>query len=130
MVQMTKQSVLRLRAGLLVLAALAFLSFVVGRWTATLFSLGFLWAAVIGVVVALLLALVISRLDRVAYLVIAAIVTLFGAFTAYDFARGPVDFSQGVATVLAALAGLLLAAAFWDFANLLREFRAWMASRG
>ncbi|GLK84651.1 hypothetical protein GCM10017653_27210 [Ancylobacter defluvii] len=119
----------RLRAGFLVLAALAYLSFVVGRWTATLFSLGFLWAAAIGIVVALLLALAASRLDRVAYLIIAGVVMLFGAFSAYDFARGPIDFSQGTATVLALVAALFLGAAFWDFANLLREFRAWAESR-
>ena len=129
MTRISGQSMVRLRAGFLVLAALAYLSFVVGRWTATLFSLGFLWAAAIGILVALLLALAASRLDRIAYLIIAAIVTLFGAFTAYDFARGPIDFSQGTATVLALVAGLLLAAAFWDFANLLREFRAWAESR-
>lgn len=121
---------LRLRAGFLVLAALAYLSFVVGRWMATLFSLGFLWAAAIGIAVALLLALAASRLDRNAYLVIAAVVTLFGAFTAFDFARGPVDLSQGMAAFLALIAAVLLAAAFWDFANLLREFRAWAERRG
>ncbi|GAB4070206.1 hypothetical protein KHC28_19600 [Ancylobacter sonchi] len=129
MAQINRPSMVRLRAGLLVLMALAYLSFVVGRWMATLFSLGILWAAAIGILVALLVALAASRLDRTAYLIIAALVALFGAFTAYDFARGPIDFSQGTATVLALVAGLLLAAAFWDFANLLREFRAWAESR-
>lgn len=126
---MTTDSMFRLRAGFLVLMALIFLSFVAGRWTAALFSLSFLWAGLIGVVVAALVALVISRLDRLAYVIIAAIVTLVGAFTVYDFAHGPVDWSETTALLLSGGAALLLAAAFWDFANLLREFRRWMAAR-
>ena len=125
----TKVSIMRLRAGFLVLLALAFISFMAGRWTATLFSLGWGWATTIGITVAVLIAFVRSRLDRFAYLVVAAIVTLFGAFSAYDFARGPVDWSQGWALALALVPAVLLALAFWDFRNLMREVRIWLHSR-
>jgi len=123
-------SILRLRAGFLILAALVFISVSAGRWTAALFSLGWGWAALIGVVIAVLVALVVTRLDRVAYFGIATIVTLFGAYTAYDFARGPVDWSQGWAFALALVPGVLLALAFWDFRHIVREVRAWLNSRG
>ncbi|CAA0094965.1 Uncharacterised protein [Starkeya nomas] len=122
-------SILRLRAGFLVLAALTFISFSAGRWAATLLSLGWVWAALIGIAVAALIALVVIRLDRVAYFGIAAVVTLFGAYTAYDFARGPIDWSQGWALVAALVPGALLAAAFWDFRHLVGEIRAWANSR-
>ncbi|MCS0501641.1 hypothetical protein [Ancylobacter mangrovi] len=119
----------RLRAGILVLAALVFISLSAGRWTAALFSLGWIWAALIGVVVAVLIAFIVTRLDRVAYFGIAALVTLFGAYTAYDFARGPVDWSQGWALLLALVPAVILAAAFWDFRHLVAEMRAWANSR-
>lgn len=127
--QASTTSILRLRAGFLVLAALAFVSVSAGRWTATLFSLGWGWAAMIGVVIALLVALIVTRLDRIAYFGIATLVTLFGAYTAYDFARGPVDWSQGWAFALALVPGVLLALAFWDFRHIVREVRLWLNSR-
>lgn len=123
-------SILRLRAGFLVLAALIFVSASAGRWAATLFSLGWGWAALIGVVVAVLIGLVVTRLDRVAYFGIAVVVTLFAAYTAYDFARGPVDWPEGWALLAALVPAVLLGAAFWDFRHLVTEIRAWASSRG
>lgn len=125
----SKESILRLRAGFLVLLALAFISFSAGRWAAALFSLGWGWAALIGVAVAALIALIVVRLDRVAYFGIAAVVTLFAAYTGYDFARGPVDWPEGWALLAGLVPGVLLALAFWDFRHLVREFRAWANSR-
>lgn len=119
----------RLRAGLLVLIALGLISFMVGRWTATLLSLGLLWASVIGVVVALVIALILSRLDRLAYFVLAGVVTFLVAFGVYDFARGPVDLSQEFALLLALIPVLLLGLAFWDFRELMSEFRNWAGQR-
>lgn len=127
--QAAKTSILRLRAGFLVLAALVFISVSAGRWMAALFSLGWGWAGLIGVVIALLVALIVTRLDRLAYFGIAALVTLFGAYTAYDFARGPVDWSKGAAFALALVPGVLLALAFWDFRHIVREARLWLNSR-
>lgn len=119
----------RLRAGLLVLVALGLISFMVGRWTATLLSLGLLWASVIGVVVALAIALILSRLARLAYFALAGAVTFLVAFAVYDFARGPVDLSQGLALLLALIPVALLGLAFWDFRELMGEFRSWVGKR-
>ncbi|MDQ0509563.1 hypothetical protein [Ancylobacter amanitiformis] len=124
-----KISILRLRAGILVLVALVFVSASAGRWMATLFSLGWVWAALIGIAIAVLIGLIVTRLDRLAYFGIAALVTLFGAYTAYDFARGPVDWSAGAALLLALVPAVLLAAAFWDFRHFVGEVRAWANSR-
>ncbi|MBS9475552.1 hypothetical protein [Ancylobacter radicis] len=121
--------IIRLRAGILVLVALTFISVSAGRWMATLFSLGWGWAALIGVAVAVLIALIVSRLDRVAYFGIAVLIILFASYTAYDFARGPVDWSQGSALLLALIPAVLLGAAFWDFRHFVREVRAWANSR-
>lgn len=125
-----RESWLRLRAGLLVLAALGFLAVMAGRWMMALFGLPLMWAALAGVVSALLAAAALSALERRAYLALAAGVTLFGAYAAYDFVRGPIDWSREAAAGLALGVALLLGAALWDFGRLLREFRAWMAARG
>ncbi|WGD31857.1 hypothetical protein AncyloWKF20_08570 [Ancylobacter sp. WKF20] len=124
-----KFPIIRLRAGILVLIALIMVSSAAGRWMATLFSLGWGWAALIGIAVALLIALIVTRLDRLAYFGIAALVTLFAAYTAYDFARGPIDWSEGAAFLLALVPAVLLGAAFWDFRHFVSEVRAWANSR-
>jgi len=120
-----RPSIFRLRAGFLVLLALVIVSGMVGRWAATLFSLGAGWAALIGLLVAVLLGIVLSRLDRLTYVIIAGVLTLIAAYTAYDFARGPIDFSVNSALALAVLPVLLLGAAFWDFWRLTHELRDW-----
>lgn len=119
----------RLRAGLLVLVALGLISFMVGRWAAMLLSLGLLWATIIGMLVAAAIALTLSRLDRLAYFALAAAVTLFVAYGVYDFSRGPVDLSQGLALLLALIPVVLLGLAFWDFRELMSEFRNWAGRR-
>lgn len=120
-----QSSILRLRAGFLVLLALVIVSGMVGRWMATQFSLGIGWAALIGVAVAALIGIVLTRLDRLTYVIVAALVTLVAAYTAYDFARGPIDWSVGWAAALAVVPVLLLGAAFWDFWRLAHELRSW-----
>lgn len=122
----TKPSILRFRAGFLVLIALLIVSWIAGRWTATLFSLGLGWAAVIGVAVALLVGALLSQLSARSYVVLAILVCALAMYTAFDFARGPIDWSNGWAAGLAVVAGLLLGAAFWDFWRLTHEVRAWV----
>jgi hypothetical protein len=108
-----------------VLLALLMVSGLAGRWTATLFSLGLGWAALIGLTVAVLLGAVLSRLSATAYIGVAGLVCAVLMYTVFDFARGPVDWSNGVAGVVALVLGLLLGAAFWDFWRLTHEVRAW-----
>ena len=119
----------RVRAGILVLVALALISAMAGRWLATVLSLGFGWAAGIGIAVALIVPLVLSRLDRLAYFIVAGLVTLAVAYLVYDFSRGPVDLSPEWGALLALVPAVLLAAAFWDFRTLMIEVRAWAARR-
>ncbi|MCJ8142410.1 hypothetical protein MKI84_05735 [Ancylobacter sp. A5.8] len=119
----------RVRAGILVLVALGLISVLVGRWLATALSLGFGWAAGIGIAVALIVPLVLSRLDRLAYFIVAGLVTLVVAYGVYDFSRGPVDLSPEWGALLALVPTVLLAAAFWDFRNLMIEIRSWAAQR-
>lgn len=120
-----KPSIVRLRAGLLVLLALLMVSFIAGRWTATLFSLGLGWAALIGLAVAVLVGAILSRLSAAAYIGVAAFVCAVLMYTVFDFARGPADWPDGWAAGIALLLGLLLGAAFWDFWRLTHEVRAW-----
>lgn len=120
-----KPSIVRLRAGFLVLLALLIVSGMAGRWMATLFSLGLGWAALIGLAVAILIGAVLSRLSAGAYIGLAALVCAVVMYTAFDFARGPIDWSDAWAGGLALVAGLLMGAAFWDFWRLTHEVRAW-----
>jgi hypothetical protein len=124
-----RPSIIRFRAGFLVLLALLIVSGMAGRWVATLFSLGLGWAALIGLGVAVLVGAVLSRLSAGAYIGLAALVCAVVMYTAFDFARGPTDWSDGWAAGLALLAGLLLGAAFWDFWRLTHEVRVWAHER-
>lgn len=121
----TREPVIRLRAGFAVMVALLIVSFMAGRWTAALFSLGWGWAALIGVVIALAIGAILSRLNVRIYLAVAAALCALVMYTVFDFARGPVDWSDGWAIGLAVLAGALLALSFWDFWRLTHEARAW-----
>ncbi|MFK8250684.1 hypothetical protein [Ancylobacter terrae] len=118
-------SILRLRTGFLVLLALGIVSAMAGRWIATLFHLGAGWAALLGLAVSLLAGALLAGLGTRSYVAVAVLVTLLAMYTAYDFARGPVDWSQGWAAAFALLPALLLGAAFWDFRRLVGELRRW-----
>lgn len=117
--------IVRLRAGLLVLVALAIVAFMGARWSATLLSLGIGWAVLLGVALALLLGLLLASLGARAYTGLAILVTLVAMYTVYDFARGPVDWSRGTAGALTLVPALLLGFAFRDFWQLTRELRIW-----
>ncbi len=124
-----RPSILRLRAGAPLALVLVIVSFMIGRWTATLLSLGWGWAAVIGVVAALAIAIGLMRLPGRIYALAGAVVTALVVYTAYDFARNAMDWSSGTAIGLGLIPGVLVGAAFWDFRRLTREVTAWVDGR-
>lgn len=123
--RLPKAPVVRLRAGLAVLVALLIVSFMAGRWAASLFTLNWIWAAVIGLAVAVAIGATLARISARIYIAIAAAVCIVAMYTVFDFARGPVDWSGGWAVGLAVLSGVLLGLAFWDFWRLTHEARVW-----
>ncbi|MCK0196750.1 hypothetical protein MWN34_07465 [Ancylobacter sp. 6x-1] len=124
-----RSSILRPRAGAAVALVLVIVATMIGRWMATLFSLGWGFAGAIAIVATLLLAIAIMRLPGRIYALTAALLTLLVGYTAYDFARNAMDVSQGLSFALALVPAFLVAAAFWDFRRLTREFTAWADGR-
>ncbi|WP_245263422.1 hypothetical protein [Azorhizobium doebereinerae] len=122
-------SILRLRAGFLLLAALVLLCVSGGTFVARQFQLGTLWGLLIALVLALAVGLAIYHLTNKSYWAIAALVTLVTTYLAYDFLRNAVDWSRGTSLTLAAIPLVVLLAAFWDFRRLKGEIRAWANRR-
>lgn len=122
-------SILRLRAGLLLLATVSLFSISAGRFAAVTFGLGWGWGLALVLAVLLLVAFAMWRLTRKVYLIIAAAVTALTTYFAYDFLQGAVGVSSTTALVLALVPFLVVAAAFWDFLRLKDEIRRWLNSR-
>ncbi|MFG1463212.1 hypothetical protein V5F77_09930 [Xanthobacter sp. DSM 24535] len=121
--------IFRLRAGLLLLAALVFFSISSGNFVARQFGLTWIWAAGLAFVFGLLIGYGVSRLTRAMYIGGAAIVTLLTTYLAYDFLRNAVGWSQTTSLLLAAVPFVLMGAAFWDFRRLKAEIRTWADAR-
>lgn len=122
-------SILRLRAGLLLLAALVLLCLSSGTFLARQFQLGYGWALLMAAILALLVGYGVFRLTNKLYLGIAGLVTLATTYLAYDFLRNAMQWSAGVSMALAIIPLVILAAAFWDFRRLKGEVRAWANRR-
>lgn len=123
-----RPSILRLRAGLLLVLALSMLSVSAGRFVAVQFGFGWKWGIVGAVGFALVLVFVLTRLTRKLYFIIAAIITLLTTYLAFDFLRGALEWSSGMALLFAALPFAILAATFWDFRRLKLEVTGWLNS--
>lgn len=122
-------SILRLRAGLLLLATVSLFSISAGRFAAVTFGLGWVWGLVLVLAVLVLLAFAIWRLTRKVYLIIAAAVTALTTYFAYDFLQGALGLSSTTALVLSLVPLVVVGAAFWDFLRLKEEIRRWLNSR-
>ena len=123
-----RPSILRARAGFLLVLALCMLCVSAGRFVAVQFGLGWLWGILGALLVAALVVFVLTRLTRKLYFIIATLITLLTTYLAYDFLRGALDWSAGMALVFAAIPFAILAATFWDFRRLKLEVTGWLNS--
>ncbi len=125
----TQASILRLRAGLLLLIALMLFCVGGGSFVARQFSLGFGWALLIAFGFVLLIGFGLMQLSNKSYVAIAVLVTALTTYLAYDFLRNALQWGSTVSVVLALVPLVVLAAAFWDFRRLKSEVRRWANSR-
>ncbi len=121
-----KSSILRLRAGLLLLAALVMFCVSAGRFVAVQFGFGWVWGTICALLVAGLLAFGVTRLTRKTYFALAAFITLLTTYLAFDFLRGAAGWSGTTSLVFALIPLIILAAAFWDFRKLKLEITRWL----
>ena len=122
----TKPAILRLRAGLLMLTALGMLCVSAGRFVAVQLSAGWVWGLVAALALAAALAFALTRLTKKLYFAIAALFTLLVTYLAFDFLRGALGWSSGMAFLFALIPFAILAATFWDFRKLKLELTGWL----
>ncbi|MFG1348270.1 hypothetical protein [Xanthobacter autotrophicus] len=122
-------SILRLRAGLLLLVASVVLCGAGGHFVARQFGLGIGWAILLAVVIWVGVGILIARLDTRLFFGAAAVVTALVAYFVYDFSASALGWSSGVSLVLALVATLFLTFTFYDFRRLKHELRLWAYKR-
>lgn len=125
----TSSSILRLRAGLLVLVASVALCAAGGHFVARQFGLGLGWALLLAIVIWVAAGMGIARLDSRIYYAVAVAVTALFAYLVYDFCSSALDWPRTVCLLLAAVAAALLAFTFHDFRRLKDELRRWAYRR-
>ncbi|MDI4664794.1 hypothetical protein K9U40_10710 [Xanthobacter autotrophicus] len=118
-------SILRLRAGLLLLVASVVLCGAGGHFVARQFGLGLGWAILLAVLIWVGVGMLLARLDTRLYFGGAVAVTALVAYFVYDFSSSALGWATGVSLVLALLATLFLAFTFYDFRRLKHELRLW-----
>lgn len=121
-----KPSIFRLRAGLLLLAALLMFCISSGRFITVQFGLGWLWGTIGALVMAGLIGFGLTQLTRKIYFLLAALITLVTTYFAFDFLRGALGWSGTTAFIFALVPFGVLAAAFWDFRRLKLEVTGWL----
>jgi len=122
-------SIVRLRAGLLLLVAFVLLCALGGHFVARQFGLGWGWAILIAVVIWVGAGVALARLDSRIYFGIALAVTALLTYLVYDFCASALGWSTGVSLVLALAATGLLAFTFYDFRRLKDELQRWLYRR-
>ncbi|MFG1373951.1 hypothetical protein V5F32_17375 [Xanthobacter oligotrophicus] len=122
-------SILRLRAGLLLLVASVVLCGAGGHFVARQFGLGIGWAILLAVVIWVGVGILIARLDTRLFFGAAVAVTALVAYFVYDFSSSAIGWSSGVSLVLALVAALFLTFTFYDFRRLKHELRLWAYKR-
>lgn len=124
-----KASILRLRAGLLLLVGFILLCASGGHFVARQFGLGWGWAILLAVVIWVGVGIVLARLDSRIYFGVAVAVTLLLTYLVYDFCATALDWSSTVSMVLAVAATALAGFTFYDFRRLKDELRLWLYRR-
>lgn len=119
-------TILRVRAGLLVLLAFIIVSLAGGSFIAKHLGLGYGWSLLVAVLIAIGVGVLLARLDLKVYAALAALFTALGTYTAYDFSRVALDWSRNTSLVVAGVVALLLALACYDFRRLKGELIAWV----
>ncbi|MFS8035640.1 hypothetical protein ACI7BZ_01530 [Xanthobacter sp. AM11] len=118
-------SILRLRAGLLLLLASIVLCGAGGNFVARQFGLGLGWAVLLSIVIWIGVGMLMARLDSRIYYGAAVAITALLAYLVYDFSTSALGWSGTVSLVLAAVATALLGVTFQDFRRLKHELRLW-----
>ncbi|MDQ0505443.1 hypothetical protein [Xanthobacter agilis] len=124
-----KASILRLRAGLLLLIGFVLLCASGGSFVARQFGLGWGWAILIAIVIWVGVGIALARVDARIYFGIALTVTVLLAYLVYDFSASALEWPTSVSLVLAVAATALLAFTFYDFRRLKDELRVWVYRR-
>jgi len=125
----SSSSILRLRAGLLVLAASVLLCGSGGWFVARTVGLGLGWAILIAILIWIGVGVAMARLNSKIYFGIALAITLLLAYLVYDFCTGALGWSSMVSALLAAGATALMAFAFQDFRRIKSEISRWAFRR-
>lgn len=125
----TSPSILRLRAGVLLLVASVVLCGAGGHFVARQFGLGLGWAILLAVVIWVAVGMLLARLDTRIYYGAAVLITALIAYLVYDFCTSAIGWSGTVSLVLAVLAVVLLGFTFHDFGRLKHELRLWAYRR-
>lgn len=124
-----KTSILRLRAGLLLLLAFVLLCASGGNFVARQFGLGWGWAILIAIVIWVGVGIALARVDSRIYFGVALAVTALLTYLVYDFCSAAAGWSNTVSLVLALATTALLAFTFYDFRRLKEELRVWLYRR-
>lgn len=124
-----KASILRLRAGLLLLIGFVLLCASGGNFVARQFGLGWGWAIIVAVVIWVGVGIALARLDARIYFGVALAVTALLAYLVYDFCSSALEWPSMVSLFLAFAATALLAFTFYDFRRLKDELRIWLYRR-
>lgn len=122
-------TILRLRAGLLLLVASVVLCGAGGAFVARQFGLGLGWAILVALLIWVGVGMLIARVGNRIYYGVALAVTLLLAYLVYDFSSAALGWSWVVSLVLALAASALLAFTFHDFRRLKHELRLWAYRR-
>lgn len=125
----TRPSILRLRAGLLLLVSSVILCGAGGHFVARQFGLGLGWAILMAVLIWIGVGILLSRLDQRIYYGAAVAITVLLAYLVYDFCASALGWPGSVSMILAAIATALLGFAFHDFRRIKDELRRWAYRR-
>lgn len=125
----TATTILRLRAGLLLLVASVVLCGAGGHFLGRQLGLGLGWSILVAIAIWVAAGMAIARLGPKVYFAICAGVTAILGYLVYDFSRSALDWPGALSLGLAIAAIALMAFTFYDFRRLKTEIRLWAYRR-